>query len=85
MDLGTIRDKLRSNLDAKYAAREKALALCREAIRLSSNAIRAVHRAERAEAQNLLDQALASLSKASGATANHPDVKYAGFYHDAAK
>ena len=44
-------------LAAKNAAREAALGPCREAIRNSANAIRAVHRGDFATAEQLSDKA----------------------------
>ena len=85
MDLDAIGTELRASLDAKNAAREKALPLCRRATRLSANAIRAVHRADEVEAMRLAADARACLDEADAALAGHPDVRYAGFFHDAAK
>ena len=85
MDLDAIGSELRASLDAKNAAREQALPLCRRATRLSANAIRAVHRADEAEAMRLAAEARACLDEADAALAGHPDVRYAGFFHDAAK
>jgi predicted translin family RNA/ssDNA-binding protein len=45
-NLDVIAEQLRQGLIAKDQAREKLLPLCREAIRHSGNAIRAVHRQE---------------------------------------
>jgi translin len=72
-------------LAAKNAAREAALGRCRDATRLSANAIRAVHRAEFDDAQALADRAGRLLTEAREALKDHPDILYAGFYHDAAK
>jgi translin len=85
VDLDAIGTELRASLDAKNAAREKALPLCRRATRLSANAIRAVHRADEVEAMRLAAEARACLDEADAALAGHPDVRYAGFFHDAAK
>ena len=85
MDLDAIGNELRASLDAKNAAREQALPLCRRATRLSANAIRAVHRSEEAETLRLTAEARTCLDEAAEAMAAHPDVKYAGFFHDAAK
>jgi translin len=85
VDLNAIRQTLRSRLDAKNAAREEALPLCRRVVRTSANAIRAIHRGERAEADILIDEAREGLRKAASAMENHPDVMFAGFFHDAAK
>jgi translin len=85
VDLDAIGRELRAILDAKNAAREKAIPLCRKATRLSANAIRAVHRSDEAETLKLSAEARRCLDEAAEALADHPDVKYAGFLHDAAK
>jgi translin len=72
-------------LAAKNAAREAALGRCREATRLSANAIRAVHRAEFDEGQALADKAGRLLAEARAALQGHLDILYAGFVHDAEK
>ena len=74
-----------AKLAAKNAAREAALGPCREATRLSANAIRAVHRGEFDEAQALADRAGDLIAQARAALASQPDILYAGFVHDAAK
>lgn len=85
MNLDGIRSLLRTNLDAKFEAREQGLPLCRKAIRLSANSIRAIHRGEEQEAQRLLDEAHLLLDEAAAVMSKHPDVRHAGFYHDASK
>ncbi len=85
MNLDSIRQVLRGNLDAKFEAREQGLPLCRKAIRLSANSIRAIHRGEEQEAQRLLDEAHLLLDEAAAVMSSHPDVRHAGFYHDASK
>ena len=85
VDLAAIGSQLRASLDAKNAAREAAIPLCRRATRLSANAIRAVHRGEEAEFQRLSGEARVCLDDALAAMVGHPDVQHAGFYHDAAK
>ncbi len=69
----------------KNAAREKALSASRTIIRMSANAIRAVHRGEFAQAAATLDEARAVRNEAVRALAGHGDVYYAGFLHDAQK
>lgn len=83
--LGKIADSVREHLDAKHRAREQALALTREVIRLSANAIRAVHRHEFAAAEELLAKARANLQQTEEGLAEHRDIYYAGFVHDAQK
>ncbi len=69
----------------KNSAREKALAASRAIIRLSANAIRAVHRGEFERATQLLDEARGVRDDAVAALAGHGDVYHAGFLHDAQK
>ena len=85
MDLEPIRRSLRENLDAKYEAREHALTLCRKAIRLSANSIRATHRSESQEGDRLLAEVRLLLNEAAAVMVRHPDVRHAGFFHDASK
>jgi translin len=72
-------------LAAKNTAREAALGRCRDAIRNSANAIRAVHRADYATAQTLADRAGQLLAEAKAALKDQQDIRYAGFVHDAEK
>lgn len=83
--LNEIGEEVRARFDAKHRAREQALALCREVIRLSANAIRAAHRRDFPAAQGLIDQARDRLQQVDRALADHRDVFYAGFVHDAQK
>jgi translin len=83
--LASIREELRAILDAKNAAREQGLVACRKVVRLSANAIRAIHRGERQQAESLLEEARRQLDDAASAMADHPDIRHAGFLHDAAK
>jgi translin len=85
MDLEPIRQSLRENLDAKYEARERALTLSRKTIRLSANSIRAIHRGDSQEGERLMSEARLLLDEAAAVMVGHPDVRYAGFYHDASK
>ena len=85
MDLGELSEQLRTNLDAKTAARDKGLASSRSAIRACGNAIRAMHRYDFDAADKLLEEAQAHLDDARLALTDHPDMLYAGFVHDAEK
>ncbi len=83
--LNQIADSIREHLDAKHRAREQALSRSREVIRLSANAIRAVHRQQFEAAQELLAKAKANLRETEVSLAEHRDIFYAGFVHDAQK
>jgi translin len=72
-------------LEFKHRARETTLLASRKAIRSCGTAIRAVHRGEFREARELIAVAAAYLAEADAALEEHPDVRYAGFIHDAKK
>ncbi|MFH1640316.1 MAG: haloacid dehalogenase [Chloroflexota bacterium] len=84
-NLEKITEEIRLSLAAKDAAREKALPLCREAIRFSGNAIRAVHRKEFARAEGLLQTARKLLTEAREAIADCGKLTNTGFLRDAEK
>ena len=85
-NLEAIAEKSRLYLSAEDTAREKALRLCREVIRCSANAIRAVHRQEEAKAEGFLETARVSLRELShDILQEHGDLLHAGFVHDAQK
>jgi translin len=83
--LNEIADSARDHFTAKHRAREEALALCRETIRLSANAIRCVHRRDFDAAQELIAKAAANLREIDSALADHRDIFHAGYVHDAQK
>lgn len=83
--LNTIADDIREHLEAKHRAREQALALTREVIRLSANAIRNTHRGEFAKADELIAKARDNLRQTDENLANHPDIYHAGYVHDSQK
>lgn len=72
-------------LQATNEARERALPLCRAAIRHAANCIRAVHRGELDRAEELLDRSRAAVAEAADALRGFPAVYHAGFLHDAQK
>ncbi len=84
-NLESISEQIRLSLAAKDAAREKALPICREAIRYCSQSIRSIHRQEFDEAAKLLASAKDLLTEAERALADSPDVINTGFLRDAQK
>jgi translin len=75
----------RGVLESKHKARETTLAACRKTIQACAASIRAVHRDEFDTAEELGAQAAAHLAGAMAAVREHPDIRHAGFVHDAAK
>ncbi|MHB1131703.1 MAG: haloacid dehalogenase [Chloroflexota bacterium] len=80
-----IADLAHQHFRTKNVAREESLALSREALRSSANAVRAVHRGEFERARELLSAANDALRRAAAALTQHPDVLYAGYVQDAQK
>jgi len=83
--LTEIAESVRGYLDAKHKAREQALPLTREVVRLSANAIRNVHRGNFQAAEELLEKAKSNLKQTEAGLQDHRDIYYAGFVHDAQK
>lgn len=84
-NLDAIADRIRAVFSAKDAARERILPKCREVIRYSSTAIRALHRQEMEEAQNRLVEARRLLDEAEKAIADGGELIRTGFMIDAQK
>ncbi len=84
-NLDSIAEQVRLSLSTKDAAREKTLPLCREIIRCSSRAIRAVHRQEFDQAKDLLQAARNLLDEAEQVVAECNELGYTGFVRDAQK
>ena len=84
-DLEIIAAKLRPYFAAEDEAREKALRSCRQVIRYSADAIRAVHRQEHDKAKRLLDLAHELLRELNQDLAKHGKLLHSGFVHDAQK
>lgn len=85
LDLAAIEAAVRSELDAKYAARELALKNCRQIIRNSANAIRSLHRGDDIGAKRLLVEARLLIDEIEAPLEAHPDIHHAGFFSDAVK
>jgi translin len=85
-ELETISEKIRVSLSDKDSAREQCLKSCREIIRLSSTAIRAVHRREKEQAAELIASAAALVLKTqTELIKKHSDLINANYVHDSFK
>ena len=84
-NLDAMAEKIRKVLSAKDEAREKMLPLCRDSIRYSSTAIRAVHRQEFDEAAKLVQSAREVLTEAEKAVQEHNELANTGAVRDAQK
>lgn len=83
--LDSIIDEIRADLTKKDEAREKMLPLCRDSIRFSSNAIRAVHRQEFKEASEFLKESRRLLTEAQKAVRGINELSSTGIIRDAQK
>lgn len=83
--LEAIGERIRQHLEEKNAARDAALQLSRTLIRHCANAIRAVHRDERAVAREHLEAAHTLAEALRMSLAAYPDLYHAGYAQDALK
>jgi translin len=84
-NLDIIAEEIRRDLVAKDEAREKLLPVCRDAIRYSSHAIRAVHRQEFPPAGELLKNARKLLTEAEEVLKSCPELSGTGIIRDSQK
>jgi len=85
MNLDQLGEQVRRELQARHQARERGLALHRDVIRNSANAIRAAHRAEYARARELIAEAAGLAQQIEEALGPYPEIYHAGFVHDCQK
>ncbi|PJF48711.1 MAG: haloacid dehalogenase [Chloroflexi bacterium] len=83
--LAKIGERIRENLLAKNAARDRAVNLSRELIRYCSLAIRASHRDEWDEADRLLGEARRAADELVTVVQPYPDLCFSGYTQDALK
>lgn len=84
-EIEDLAEDAREVLASKHTAREAGLGRSRDAIRNSANSIRATHRGDFTLAEELAGKAGSLLAEAKAALQDHPDIRYAGFVHDAEK
>jgi translin len=78
-------DRILARLEGTNAARERALAETRQIVRMSANAIRAVHRNDFEEAERLLGDARAMQDSLAAELRDHPNIYWSGYVQDAQK
>ncbi len=84
-ELDIIGEKIRKDFVAKNAARDTALGASRELIRHCSLSIRATHRAEYADAAQLLARTREIAAQMKATVAAYPDLYFTGYVQDALK
>jgi translin len=85
MSIESIVAEAVAQIEGSHAARERALASSRALIRQCANAIRAVHRGEFEQAEELLRVATQTARDLRAGLADHPDLMFAGYTQDALK
>jgi translin len=84
-NLDVMADEIRKELSERDEAREKMLPLCRDSIRYSSGAIRAIHRQEFSEAAKQIKLAKQALTEAEKAVVKYSELTNTGAVRDAQK
>lgn len=84
-NLDAIIEKIRATFTARNATRDLTLGRSRELIRFCSLTIRAVHREEFAEAEQLLNTAKQAAVAMKADIATHPELYYTGYTQDSLK
>jgi translin len=84
-NLNTVVDQIRAELEARSAVRDDAIRRSRTLIRYCANSIRAMHRGEFDQAQELLDTARRAAVEMVDDVQDHPGVYRAGYTQDALK
>jgi len=81
--LENIISKIREVLDEKDQVRENALKITRETVRLSAEAIRAIHRGELENAKNMIKDVKKKLEDLATELRGHPDIYFSGYVYSA--
>jgi len=84
-NLDTIIEKIRATFTARNGSRDLTLGRSRELIRFCSLTIRAVHREEFTEAEQLLNTARQAAAAMKADIAAHPELYYTGYTQDSLK
>ncbi len=84
-DLTQIVEAIRAELTTKNQVRDATLNRSRELIRFCALSIRAIHRHDWAQADELLRTAREAAAVMAGDLAQHPDLYYTGYTQDALK
>jgi translin len=80
-----LTDHAHQDFEARHLARENALRQTRQLTRLSADAIRAIHRDERAAAEENMAAARTIVQELGSLLGDHPDLYHSGYTQDAIK
>ncbi len=84
-DVTSVVAEVAGQLEAKNAARDRALVDSRKVVRYAANTIRALHRAEYEVANQTLAEGSAMVAATRSQLREHPDLYWAGYVQDAQK
>ena len=84
-NLDDIAERIRQSFETRTLVRDQALTRARMLTRHCANAIRAIHRDERANAQGQISAARDLADAIHNDLADHPDLYYTGYTQDALK
>ncbi len=84
-ELDQITERIRISFDARNAARDEALAVCRILTRHAAHAIRAIHRSEADQAAEQLAAGKKLATQLKTSLNKFPDLYFSGYTQDALK
>jgi len=85
LEFNDLIEQAKKVFDQRTAVRDQALVQARQLTRLSAHTIRAIHRDEVEEAENMLMEARVLTLNIQRDLASYPDVYFAGYTQDAIK
>ncbi len=83
--LDSIADEIRSDFNSINEARDGAFNRSRQLIALCARSIRAIHREEWPQVEELLDEARSAAKQLKAGVKSYPNLYYAGYTQDALK
>lgn len=83
MEINKIIEEIREILDEKDVLREKALSMTREIVRLSGDAIKALHRGDLKVAGSRINRAEEKVKSLRGLLKDHQDLYFTGYVQSA--
>jgi translin len=80
-----LTDKVHQVFEARHQVRENALGLTRQLTRNAAQAIRAIHRGEREQAEEIMLEARAIVDELNHSAEEEPEIYFSGYTQDAIK
>ena len=80
-----LTDKVHQVFEARHQVRENALSLTRQLTRNAAHAIRAIHRGEREQAEEIMSKARAIVDELNHSAEAEPEIYFSGYTQDAIK